>query len=148
MKQFVVQSIDELQKVAEEIIPYIIKQPVVAFQGKMGAGKTTLIKVICKAMDVQNTVTSPTFSLVNEYKTLSGQTIYHFDFYRINKVEEIYDFGYEEYFYSGKFCFIEWPELAEQLLLPDTLVIKIDVDAKHRRTISLSSIIVKEQIPV
>lgn len=144
MKQFVVQSIDELQKVAEEIIPYIIKQPVVAFQGKMGAGKTTLIKAICKVMDVQNTVTSPTFSLVNEYTTLSGQTIYHFDFYRINKVEEIYDFGYEDYFYSGKFCFIEWPELAEQLLLPDTLVITIDVDAKHRRTISLNSTTAKE----
>jgi tRNA threonylcarbamoyladenosine biosynthesis protein TsaE len=140
MKSFNAHSIEELYKVAEEIIPYIIKQPVVAFQGKMGAGKTTLIKAICKVMNVQNTVTSPTFALVNEYTTLSGETIYHFDFYRINKVEEIYDFGYEEYFYSGKFCFIEWPELAEQLLLPDTLIVNIDVDLKHRRIITLNSI--------
>jgi tRNA threonylcarbamoyladenosine biosynthesis protein TsaE len=139
MKSFIVHTLDELQKVAEEIIPDIIKQPVVAFQGKMGAGKTTLIKAICKILNVQNTVTSPTFALVNEYKTLSGETIYHFDFYRINRVEEIFDFGYEEYFYSGKHCFIEWPELAEQLLLPDTLIINIEVDDKHRRTITLNS---------
>jgi tRNA threonylcarbamoyladenosine biosynthesis protein TsaE len=138
MKSFVVHNLDELQKVADEILPYIIKRPVVAFQGKMGAGKTTLIKAICKAMNVQNTVTSPTFALVNEYTTLSGETIFHFDFYRINRIEEIFDFGYEEYFYSGKYCFIEWPELAEQLLLPDTLVIRIDVDAKHKRTITLN----------
>jgi tRNA threonylcarbamoyladenosine biosynthesis protein TsaE len=137
MKSFTVNSLDELQKVAEELIPYIIKQRVVAFQGKMGAGKTTLIKAICKVMNVQNTVTSPTFALINEYKTLAGDTIYHFDFYRINRVEEIFDFGYEEYFYSGNYCFIEWPELAEQLLLPDTLLINIDIDNKQRRVITV-----------
>jgi len=144
MKSFTINSLDELQKVAEELIPYIIKQPIVAFQGKMGAGKTTLIKAICKVMNVKNTITSPTFSLINEYKTLSDDTIYHFDFYRINRVEEIFDFGYEEYFYSGNYCFIEWPELAEQLLLPDTLWINIEIDSKHGRTITVTAKIEEE----
>ncbi len=122
-----INNITELDKVIKEIIPFIIKQPVVGFYGKMGAGKTTIIKEICKALNVKQTVTSPTFSLVNEYKTTSNQTIYHFDFYRINKIEELFDLGYEEYFYSGNFCFIEWPELAEDLLPTDILKINIEV---------------------
>ena len=127
-----------LQEAAKQIIPYIIQQPVVALFGKMGAGKTTLIKAICTQLKVKNTVTSPTFALVNEYSTQSDEIIYHFDFYRINKVEELFDLGYEEYFYSGHICFVEWPELAEDILPDDMLKIKIEVDSKNRRTIFIS----------
>lgn len=133
-----INNISEISLVTKEIIPFIIEQPVVAFYGKMGAGKTTLIKALCEEMNVKQTVTSPTFSLVNEYKTTSGQTIYHFDFYRINKIEELFDLGYEEYFYNGNFCFIEWPELAEDLLPPDVLKISIEVGTKNKRTFLIS----------
>lgn len=137
MAVYAAKNLDELQQVAAQLIPFLTQKPVVAFYGKMGAGKTTLIKAICKELHVKNTVTSPTFALVNEYTCQSGQLIYHFDFYRINKVEELFDLGYEEYFYSGNMCFVEWPELAENLLLPDTLKIKISVDEKQVRTIEV-----------
>ena len=87
-----------------------------AFYGKMGIGKTTFIKAVCKQLDVVDTVTSPTFAIINEYKTNNDLEVYHFDFYRINKIEEAFDFGYEEYFYSKNYCLIEWPELVEDLL--------------------------------
>ncbi len=137
MKQFVVHSKEELKKVAEELVPLINHRPVVTFKGKMGAGKTTLIKELCKVLQVTDNVTSPTFALVNEYATMSGKPIYHFDFYRINNTEEIYDLGYEEYLYSGNFCFIEWPEQAEDVLLPDVLKVIIEVDSKNRRIIKI-----------
>ena len=137
MVSFVAKNTSELQLIADQLVEIIKKRPVVAFYGKMGAGKTTLIKEICKSLEVINLVTSPTFALVNEYKTRHGQSLYHFDFYRVNKLEEIYDMGYDEYFYSGNYCFIEWPELAEGLLLPDTLIIKIEVDEKQYRHITV-----------
>lgn len=137
MQNFIAKNLKELEEVSKELIPYIIKNKVVAFYGKMGVGKTTLIKSICNLMQVNNTVTSPTFALVNEYSTHTGELIYHFDFYRVNKTEEIFDLGYEEYFYSGNFCFIEWPELAESVLLPDTLKIKIEEKDKGKRQISI-----------
>jgi len=86
----------------------------------MGVGKTTFIKEICQQLGVQQVVTSPTFAIINEYSTTDNQLIYHFDFYRINKIEELFDFGYEDYFYSSNYCFIEWPENAEYIL-PDTI---------------------------
>ena len=91
-----------------------------AFYGAMGAGKTTFIKAVCKALGVENTVTSPTFALVNEYHTKENRMVYHFDFYRINKPEEVFDFGCEEYFASGEYCFVEWPEKAE-IALPSNI---------------------------
>ncbi|MDL2303492.1 tRNA (adenosine(37)-N6)-threonylcarbamoyltransferase complex ATPase subunit type 1 TsaE, partial [Dysgonomonas sp. OttesenSCG-928-D17] len=91
----------------------------------MGAGKTTFIKSICENLGVSDTINSPTFAIVNEYRSDSGELIYHFDFYRINKIEEAYDFGYEDYFYSGSLCFIEWPEKVEDLLPHDTVNVYI-----------------------
>lgn len=138
MPSYTIRNLDELQELANDILPIIQHHPVVAFYGKMGAGKTTFIKCICNALEITNTVTSPTFALVNEYHSDKGNVVYHFDFYRINKVEEIYDFGYEEYFYSGNYCFVEWPELAENVLLPDTLKITIEETAKGTRIITVS----------
>jgi tRNA threonylcarbamoyladenosine biosynthesis protein TsaE len=109
---------------------------VVAFYGAMGAGKTTLIKAICAAMGITGTVNSPTFALVNEYRKPSGEPVYHFDFYRINKPEEAFDLGYEEYFFSGHSCLVEWPELIAPLLPPDTLHLHLHVGKEGKRTIS------------
>lgn len=94
---------------------------VFAFYGAMGAGKTTLIKALCHELGSSDYVTSPTFALINEYTTSNGSVIYHFDFYRIKKIEEAFDLGYEDYIYSGNYCFIEWPEMIESLL-PDGIV--------------------------
>lgn len=138
MSSFTVHSIDELNILAKALLPYIKKQPVVAFYGKMGVGKTTLIKAICEEIKVNNIVTSPTFTLVNEYTSKKGDIIYHLDFYRINKIEEIYDFGYEEYFFSGHYCFIEWPEAAESILPYNTLKIKISETRTGKRIINVS----------
>jgi len=136
MPSYTIHNKDELKSIAKTLLPYISKKPVVAFYGKMGVGKTTLIKAICKEIDVVNTVTSPTFTLVNEYLTKNGDEVYHFDFYRIKEIEEIFDFGYEEYFYSGHYCFIEWPEPAESILPEHTLCVKISEDTKGLRKIS------------
>ena len=99
--------------------------------GTMGAGKTTLIREICGQLGVTDNVTSPTFALINQYRTEGGERINHFDFYRINKLEEAYDLGYEEYFDSGNLCLIEWPEKIEELLPEDVLVVKIEIDPDH-----------------
>jgi len=109
-----------------------------AFYGSMGAGKTTFIKALCKALGVTGTVTSPTFALVNEYNAGNNGMVYHFDFYRINKPEEVFDFGCEEYFASGGYCFVEWPEKAEIALPPDIYRIKIRELANGNREILLN----------
>jgi len=115
-------SLKELAQVASEICQCLNLKNTskqincLAFYGEMGAGKTTLIKAICNELGVIENVTSPTFSLVNEYVTTENELIYHFDFYRLNKTSEAFDLGYEEYFYSGKLCLIEWPEKIEQLI--------------------------------
>ncbi len=114
-------NIDELPKIAKTILNEYKNERVFAFYGKMGSGKTTFIKELCKKLGVTEVITSPTFALINEYSGKEGSNIYHFDFYRIESQEEAYDFGYEEYFYSGNYCFIEWPELIENLL-PETYV--------------------------
>jgi tRNA threonylcarbamoyladenosine biosynthesis protein TsaE len=99
-----------------------------AFFGEMGAGKTTFIKVFCQQLQVIDNVASPTFALINEYKTASGSKVFHFDFYRIKKFEEAFDLGYEDYFYSGDYCLVEWPELIEPLLPEDTVNVEISVN--------------------
>lgn len=109
---------------------------VFAFYGKMGAGKTTFIKAVCECLGVDDVITSPTFAIVNEYTSgTNGDTIYHFDFYRIKKIEEVYDMGYEEYFYSGSPCFIEWPELIEDLLPDDAVKVTIAEQEDGTRTV-------------
>lgn len=120
-----IQNLDNIREAAREFIDNIGENTVFAFYGKMGAGKTTFIKAICEELGVEDVITSPTFAIVNEYES-PKQTIYHFDFYRIKKLEEVYDMGYEEYFYSGALCFIEWPELIEEVLPEDAVKVTIE----------------------
>ncbi len=117
-----ISGIETIADAAKRFVDNMGAGKVFAFYGKMGAGKTTFIKAVCECLGVEDVITSPTFAIVNEYSSAeSGDTIYHFDFYRIKKIEEVYDMGYEEYFYGGGYCFIEWPELIEDLL-PETAV--------------------------
>ena len=115
-KEFHVHSVEGLAEVSDYLISKREEADVIAFYGSMGAGKTTLIKDLCHRMGVTDEVNSPTFAIVNEYVTEGGESVYHFDFYRIKKLEEAYEIGYENYFYSGNLCLIEWPELIEPLL--------------------------------
>jgi tRNA threonylcarbamoyladenosine biosynthesis protein TsaE len=116
----------QLPQVAARLIRENPSSHIMAFYGKMGIGKTTLIKAICNYLNVTDIVGSPTFSIVNQYLTSSNQTLYHFDFYRIKKQEEVFDLGYEDYFFSGNYCFLEWPEKIEALLPDDCLKIYLD----------------------
>ena len=126
--QILTTQIDSLPQAAQAIVEHIDKgRNVVALYGAMGAGKTTLIRAICRRLGVEENVTSPTFALVNEYRTVSNRQIFHFDFYRINSLAEVYDLGYEEYFYSNNLCLIEWAELVEDLLPKNTLKIRIPI---------------------
>ena len=109
---------------------------VFAMYGKMGAGKTTFTKAVCECLGVEDVINSPTFAIVNEYRSDSGELIYHFDFYRIKKLEEVYDMGYEDYFYSGALCFIEWPELVEELLPGNSVKVTIVENEDGSRTVS------------
>ena len=122
MKEIVIDSLDELKRVAEAVIESLEGRNVVALCGAMGAGKTTLVSAIMEHLGSEDTVTSPTFALVNQYATADADTVYHFDFHRINRIEEVFDMGYEEYFYSGNLCLVEWPELIEDLLPEDAMV--------------------------
>ena len=122
-----IDSIDGIGEAARAFVAAMGDRKVFAFYGKMGAGKTTFIKAVCEEMGVADVITSPTFAIVNEYACEgSGQTIFHFDFYRIKKMEEVYDMGYEDYFYGGAVCFIEWPELVEELLPEDAVRVSIE----------------------
>ncbi len=132
MKRIEIDSLSELERVAEEILSSIGERRVVLLRGGMGAGKTTLVSRIASKLGAEDTVTSPTFALVNQYEGREG-TIYHFDFYRINRVEEVFDLGYEEYFYSGELCFVEWPEMVEGLLPEDAMEVRITVGDDDRR---------------
>ena len=117
-----IQSLDHIHEAAREFIAAMGDNTVFALYGKMGAGKTTFVKALCQELGVEDVVTSPTFAVINEYRSdIAGELIYHFDFYRIKKLEEVYDMGYEDYFYSGALCFIEWPELVEELLPGNTV---------------------------
>ena len=130
-----IQSLDTIRESAREFINHISEHKVFAFYGKMGAGKTTFVKAICEELGVEDVITSPTFAIVNEYEVKDSSLIYHFDFYRIKRLEEVYDMGYEDYFYSGALCFIEWPELIEDLL-PDDAV-KVNIEEKPDGTRSV-----------
>jgi len=116
-----IESIDTIHDTARQFIGLIGERTIFAFNGKMGAGKTTFIKAICEVMGVKETVNSPTFSIVNEYEAADGRIIYHFDCYRITNTQEALDLGAEDYLYSGNLCFIEWSENMAHLL-PDSLI--------------------------
>jgi len=125
-----IDSIENIREAARTFIEQIGDARVFAFYGKMGAGKTTFVKAICEELGVDDVITSPTFAIVNEYTSPLAthhlpQTIYHFDFYRIKRLEEVYDMGFEDYFYSGALCFIEWPELIEDILPEDAVRVNI-----------------------
>ncbi len=133
-----IESLDKIDEASLEFIRAMGDNTVFAFHGDMGAGKTTFIKAICENLGVSDTINSPTFAIVNEYRSDSGELIYHFDFYRINKIEEVFDFGYEDYFYSGSLCFIEWPEKVDTLLPKDTVNVYVKVQEDGSREVSLS----------
>lgn len=131
-----IDKLDNIKQAAKEFVDNMGTNKVFAFYGKMGAGKTTFIKAICECLGVEDVITSPTFAIVNEYTDKNGMPIYHFDYYRIKKLEEVYDMGYEDYFYSGSPCFIEWPELIESLLPEDAVKVTITEQKDGSRTVS------------
>lgn len=122
-----ISNIENIREAAHAFLPLAQKHKIIAFYGGMGAGKTTFIKALCDEMGVTDTVTSPSFAIINEYSLPDQKKIFHFDFYRIKKQSEVFDLGYEDYFYSGQWNFIEWPELIEELLPEETLRVKIEV---------------------
>jgi len=137
--ELITKNIESIKTAAQQFVNSMGTKRVFAFYGKMGAGKTTFIKAVCECMGIDDTITSPTFAIVNEYSNDEADlTVYHFDFYRIKKLEEVYDMGYEEYFYSGNYCFIEWPELVEELLPDDAVKVTIEEQVDGSRSISWS----------
>lgn len=132
-----IESLDKINDAAKAFIKTVGDYTIFAFRGEMGAGKTTFIKAVCEALGVDEVINSPTFAIVNEYSSANGELIYHFDFYRINSVEEAFDFGYEDYFYSGSLCFIEWPERIESLLPNNTINIHISVNSDNSRIVRI-----------
>ena len=131
-----IKDIEHIREAAREFIQYIGDHRVFAFYGKMGAGKTTFVKAICEELGVEDVITSPTFAIINEYTQPDGAPLFHFDFYRIKKLEEVYDMGYEDYFYSGALCFIEWPELIEEILPDDAVRVSISEQEDGSRLVT------------
>ncbi|MBP1614768.1 MAG: putative ATPase/GTPase [Bacteroidetes bacterium] len=136
-----IESLDQIHEAAKMFIAAIDENTVFALYGKMGVGKTTFVKAICEELGVTDVINSPTFAIVNEYRSEeTAELIYHFDFYRINKLEEVYDMGYEDYFYSGALCFIEWPELVEELLPGNTIKVSIEEQEDGSRTVTMNQL--------
>jgi len=131
-------DLSNIQQTAQQFIKLFDRYSVFAFYGNMGAGKTTFIKAICEILGVKESVNSPTFSIINEYEAADGRILYHFDCYRINKLQEAMDLGAEDYFYSGKICFIEWPEKIEELLPDSTVKVNIQEVEDGKREIEIS----------
>lgn len=132
-----IQSILDIDTAAQQFVDAIGDRTVFAFYGSMGAGKTTFIKAICEVLGVTDVINSPTFAIVNEYLSGEGDPIYHFDFYRIKREQEVLDIGYEDYVYSGNLCFMEWPELIEGLLPDDVVKVCIEEQADGSRLVTL-----------
>lgn len=142
--EIIIKDLEHIGEAAQQFVEHFgldkpAKQDVrcFAFYGKMGAGKTTFVKALCEQLGVEDAVTSPTFAIVNEYEAANSCPIYHFDFYRIKKLSEAYDIGCDEYFYSGHPCFIEWPELIEELLPEETINVSIEELADGKRKITV-----------
>ena len=134
--EIIINNLENIREAARAFIDAIGDHKVFAFYGSMGAGTTTFVKAICEELGVEDVITSPTFAIINEYSSREG-VIYHFDFYRIKKLEEVYDMGYEDYFYSGALCFIEWPELIEEVLPEDAVKVSIRENADGSRIVQL-----------
>jgi len=134
--EFIASSLEDLPAAASWLLQQANDKRVFIFKAAMGAGKTSFIKVICEQLGVEDATSSPTFSIVNEYSSAHGP-VYHFDFYRLKDEQEAYDLGYEEYFYSGDYCFIEWPEKIPNLIPEDAIEVSIQVDDQFRRHIQL-----------
>lgn len=132
-----ISSLSSIHEVAKQFIKQMGDDKIFAFYGKLGAGKTTFIKAICEELGVKDMVNSPTFSIINEYETNKGEIIYHLDCYRINKIQEALDIGVEDYFYSGKLCFIEWPENIEQILPDSTIKVYIEEKENQEREVKI-----------
>lgn len=130
-----IKNVGALADAARKFIEAMDQATVFAFRGEMGAGKTTFIKAICEALGVEDTINSPTFAIVNEYRSATAELIYHFDCYRIKKEEEALDFGFEDYMESGALCFIEWPENVENLLPGDCVNVRITVNEDGSRSV-------------
>ena len=131
-----INSLKDLEKAAINLLEVFHSQRVFAFYGKMGAGKTTFIQALCKSLGSDDVVTSPTFAIINEYKTREQKSIFHFDFYRMKNLEEAFDLGYEDYLFGGNYCLIEWPEMIEPLLPQNIVEVKIEVNPDESRIIS------------
>ena len=138
--ELTIHSESELFEAGQRLLAEFPDSLVFCFYGEMGAGKTTFIKEICRGLGVSDTTSSPTFAIVNEYITDEGESIYHFDFYRIEKLEDAYEIGVEDYLYSGNYCFIEWAENIAPLVQPDFVKVHITVGPNDER-------IIKAQIP-
>ena len=130
-------SLEEIHEAAKTFIQTIGEHRVFAFFADMGTGKTTFIKAVCEELGVEDVVTSPTFALVNRYNSANGRPIFHFDFYRIERPEEAFDMGYEEYFYSDGLCLVEWSERIEELLPDDVMKVEIEVLSPTKRHITI-----------
>jgi len=129
-EKIICKTVEEYAQAGEFLLNAFPDKKVFAFYGKMGVGKTTMIKAICRNLGVTEIVNSPSFAIINEYKTASSESVYHIDFYRIKNLKEAFDIGYEDYLYSGSYCFIEWPEKIEELLPEDIINVKIEEDKK------------------
>lgn len=136
MTEIKINGLEDLSRAAKEFLEKIRDHTIIAFYGSMGAGKTTFITALCKELGVSDVVNSPTFTIVNEYLTEAGRPVYHFDFYRINRLSEAMDIGLYEYFDSGELCLMEWPELIEELLPEDTLKVTIQAEDTNTRTLT------------
>ena len=134
-----IKSIEEIAVAAKEFVAAMGERKVFAFYGKMGAGKTTFIKAVCEELGVEDVINSPTFAIVNEYVDAQGEPVYHFDFYRIKNQQEVMDLGYEDYVYSGHVCFMEWPELIENLLPDDAVKVTIEEEIDGGRVLVVDS---------
>ena len=138
MKKIIIDNKENIREAAVQFISLIDDNTVFAFNGNMGAGKTTFIKAVCEEFGVEDVINSPTFSIINEYRSgITGELIYHFDFYRVNKISEAYDMGTEDYFYSGALCFIEWPEKIQELLPENTVFIDIEEQPDGSRSLTI-----------
>ena len=142
MTEIRIESLDRIEEAARQFVDAMGDRTVFAFYGKMGAGKTTFVKEVCTLLGVTDNIASPTFAIVNEYlSTRTGEPIYHFDFYRVDRPEEALDFGYEDYVYSGAICFIEWPEKIESLLPDGTVDVYIDEQPDGSRVVRIDDTI-------
>ena len=137
MKKIIIQSLSDIKNSAKQFLNITKEKKVFAFYGKMGVGKTTFIKHLCKALGTVDNITSPSFAIVNEYQTKNNYAIFHFDFYRIKNIKEAIDIGTEEYFYSGNICFIEWPEKIEDILPEETVIVEIVENQDGSREIKI-----------